>query len=739
MFRFLLLSVIAVIALLADINFDTIEISANELKNGEKSFLNPGALSSRQNLKSQNKSIDSIVRSLPGSYTQVDEAQGSVSVNIRGLTGLGRVNTMVDGVTQTYYGTSSDSGGFHAFTGNLATQAFGAIIDQNFLKSVDIERGFFHGADNSLVGSANFRTIGVDDVVSSNKNFGFLGRYSYGTNGVGFNYMGSVAAKTELKNGSNIGFLMGYSTKRITQDYKDGSGKKTKESYTDVNGDGIPDLANALDVDNLTQRPKNILMKLEYSNEDHKAIFSHRKHSNYLAKRKIDSLGYQLDYNYNPISDFVNLSVIASHVDTEQIYDKDATIGWGTLANGMTFKNKASSFDINNALKFDMFDSKILSILGINVLKNDYRRITGDKDYATLTTNYIVPEGKQDITTIYLDNNLEYGIFDFDINTNLMKWQLSGKKGKCSQDNTYCQPKEAGVLKRSDTELNYSLMASAKLHEYFMPFISYSKNTRALNVQELFHSGTASEDINTLLKPESSKTFQIGFNSHKHGVFSDNDVFGFKATYYRSKIKDFIYDKLLLHGDFFLLRLNDEARLKGLELELMYDAGFFYTTASYARQSMKYPISNSFGLDWSNGPASGISQFSELPKYYANIDAGVRLLNEKLTIGGVATITGKAKRFNPLFEYGDMETQFKKVKTQDLPRIPAIFDFYATYEPVNSLTIKFEVQNVFDKNYMNALYTYNSSYSNQVFNDSITIFNNQARGRTMLLSLEYRY
>ncbi|WP_268250050.1 hypothetical protein [Campylobacter majalis] len=40
---------------------------------------------------------------------------------------------------------------------------------------------------------------------------------------------------------------------------------------------------------------------------------------------------------------------------------------------------------------------------------------------------------------------------------------------------------------------------------------------------------------------------------------------------------------------------------------------------------------------------------------------------------------------------------------------------------------------------MDALYTYNSSYSNQVFNDTLTVFNNSTRGRTALFSAEYRY
>ena len=38
---------------------------------------------------------------MAGTYTQIDPLQGTISVNIRGMNGLGRVNTMVDGVTQT--------------------------------------------------------------------------------------------------------------------------------------------------------------------------------------------------------------------------------------------------------------------------------------------------------------------------------------------------------------------------------------------------------------------------------------------------------------------------------------------------------------------------------------------------------------------------------------------------------------------------------------------------------------
>lgn len=48
------------------------------------------------------------------------------------MTGVGRVNTMVDGVTQAFFGTSADNGKFHTGQGNIRTSGFGAMIDQNF-------------------------------------------------------------------------------------------------------------------------------------------------------------------------------------------------------------------------------------------------------------------------------------------------------------------------------------------------------------------------------------------------------------------------------------------------------------------------------------------------------------------------------------------------------------------------------------------------------------------------------
>ncbi len=57
----------------------------------------------------------------------MDASQGTVNVNIRGLSGFGRVNMMVDG-TQSYYGISPSK-----YThGMQPSNDFGSLIDSNF-------------------------------------------------------------------------------------------------------------------------------------------------------------------------------------------------------------------------------------------------------------------------------------------------------------------------------------------------------------------------------------------------------------------------------------------------------------------------------------------------------------------------------------------------------------------------------------------------------------------------------
>lgn len=716
----------------SDVNFDTLEVSAQKIKDNKKHFLSPGATVSKGDEigAKSTQSLDSVVRSISGSFTQIDEANGGISVNIRSMTGLGRVNTMIDGVTQTYFGTSSDrASGVHS--GIIGTSAFGALIDQNFLVGIDLSKGTFSGANSGIMGSANFRTIGVDDVVQGGRNFGFLGKYSYGSNAIGPSYMGSVGGKYILDNGFKFGTLYAYSGKNTSQNYTDGGGNK---SYFDEKM--------------LKQKPKNHLAKLEISNDEHLAVFSYRKYDNHLAKRKIKSDNYGLNYSFDK-NDFLSLKFIGAYQKTDQNFDKGAQLGLFPLYKDgmMASQNKALNFDLSNGFKFDIKNTKYEARFGINFLDNKYKRVTNDPDWKTFTTEFgMIPQGKQKILSYYLNNAFEYDKFNFDANLNISKFKLMGEKGECASDNHLCFPKEAGKFTSKDTNLNYSLLASYNLNEFFMPFVSYSKATRPLNVQEVFTSGTYDTNINTNLKPETAKTFQVGFNSFKQGFLKDNDTFGLKMLCYKTDVDNYIYDRYVMLGGAFIARDNDKAKFKGFEIEASYDAEIFYVNLAYTYQKvLKLPVSDSQKIDNMLGMGGGQTQFAQLPQDYATLDIGTRLFNEKLTLGSVIKYTGKAKRIDPRSDY--INTKPNQIvadpKTENLPNIPTIIDLYAVLEPRNNLQFKFEVQNLTDKNYMDALYTMNSNelqQNNPNMDDSgITLFENKARGRTYMVSFVYKF
>lgn len=202
---------------------DVIEVTAQKPQEKNEAYKKSGAVSIRDDINQSAKDLDTIIRSTPGTFTQMNKAAGAVTVNIRGATGLGRVNSMVDGITQTFYSSGGDIGA----KGGGAGSQFGAAIDPLLLTSVEINRGSFAGASgaNALMGSANFKTINIDDILRFDRNVGGVIKYSNGNNDLKPEYMLGLAAKHFFDYGGALGVLYAHSRKEITQNYKVGGGR----------------------------------------------------------------------------------------------------------------------------------------------------------------------------------------------------------------------------------------------------------------------------------------------------------------------------------------------------------------------------------------------------------------------------------------------------------------------------------------------------------------------------------
>ena len=112
-----------------------------------------------------------IFRGTPGVISgESRNGAGSIDVNIRGMQGMGRVTTTIDGaenavnVYQGYQGISNRT-----------------FVDPDFLGGVDIQKGS-DAASSGIAGTVAMRTLEAGDIVKDGKRFGLRVKGGFGTN-----------------------------------------------------------------------------------------------------------------------------------------------------------------------------------------------------------------------------------------------------------------------------------------------------------------------------------------------------------------------------------------------------------------------------------------------------------------------------------------------------------------------------------------------------------------------------
>ncbi|WP_456307568.1 TonB-dependent receptor domain-containing protein [Serratia quinivorans] len=689
----------------------------------------PGAFSSRGENKNL-ESVDSILRSMPGTYTQIDPGQGSVSVNIRGMSGFGRVNTMVDGITQNYYGSSPSD----AAHGGLPTSQFGALIDPNFIVGVDVARGNATGSAgvNALAGSANFRTIGVDDVVFSDNPFGVRTKFSVGNNGIGRSGMIAVGGKTDaFGEGGSLGAMAAISGSSITSNYKNGSGFDSEEFNVDKT---------------YRQNPKSQLFKVDIKPDAFNSIeLSARTYQNKITRRHIDSNDFYIKYHYAPFSELIDFNLTASTSRGEQKFMSDNMAGF----SDSTAKNISDALDVNNTSRFSLQEVDFAFSYGGKLIHNEYKKRASGlvTDEGQAESSPVGIAGKQNIASLYSGLQLNYGIWQGNFDLNYSAYDISGYKPACDE-RVACFPQGASNINLKEHGFNPAVMLSAQVTPWLQPFISYNKSMRGPNIQEVFFANSGGQSMNPFLKGETAETYQAGFNANAHDLLFKQDSFQLKAVYFESKIKNYIssqsymvcsnrqkcnraqtsqeeWDNADVNVAMTMYSNSYEpVRSRGVEVEAMYDAGFAYTKLSLSKEHTSQPTNQASNV-------FGAGDISELPELYFTLDTGVRLLDEKLTLGGLVKYTGKAVRLSPDSNVDENEQLLK----EPAPHIPTVIDLYSTYQFNRNLLLKFSVQNLMDKDYSDALNKMNAMPS-QSRDFSPT---NTARGRTYIFGGEVRF
>lgn len=134
-----------------------------------------------------------LLNNVAGAYVNSSNATyPSISPNLRGLQDMGRVVVSIDGARQN--GSQTVAAGSETYQGGSSH----AYIDSAFIRSVEVSKNTAAnaGSGGSLGGAVTFRTIGADDLIQDDRNWGVEVNVTTGTNN--HNFQGSILAAARL-------------------------------------------------------------------------------------------------------------------------------------------------------------------------------------------------------------------------------------------------------------------------------------------------------------------------------------------------------------------------------------------------------------------------------------------------------------------------------------------------------------------------------------------------------------
>lgn len=599
--------------------------------------------------------LGDVIRSIPGTSVRESPNNPGVGVNIRGMEGSGRVNMMIDGVRQNFRFTGHEAQGF-------------VYVDPSLIAGIDIARGAVStaGGAGALAGAANFRTLDVIDVLKPGQTFGSLSTASWGTNGQ--NWTGMQAGA--VSNG-HVGFV-GAISGRNPDDFRNGDGVTVPFTGQDLQSGLVKGEFK------LTDEQKLKVGGVFYRND-------------FVANSYFQTLGsdiFTVNYHYKPVdTELINLKVNAYRSDVTMEYLRpytSALVSPPLTASGRLINDVGTGFDATNVTIFRLGGIKVRSEYGYEYFHDDVDVINS----TLVPLRGVNASGESSIAGAFSSTKLSYGIVDFITGLRYDRFTIDGS-GSISGANPIGLPAGPFSVNRDEGRFNPKLTLALRLSPWFSPYVTYAEAMRAPTVSELLmggnHPGAGPGQFffpNPFLEPEIQKGWELGFNTAAEHVFTSIDLLRLKANYFNQDVENYITACLTPTGSSYFCNNLGTSLLQGIEVQGMYDTRWLFAGASYTWTDSQLP-----------SQVNGLGGQSYVPEHVASLTAGVRLLNERWTIGARTYMASKAYVGlvnNPANPYTDGY---------------ALLDLYTSYKITPEIEIGATMTNVTDVAYTPATST----------------------------------
>ena len=647
----------------------------------------------------QASTLGGLLYNIPGVWTQDRGDEPSTSINIRGLQDFGRVAVVVDGARQNYQRT-----------GHFANGSF--FLNPELVGGIDIVRGptaNIYGS-GAIGGVASFRTKDIDDVLRAGERWGVDAKTILGTNQG--RALGSVFGGVRIN--PNVDFFAGgtYSTQ---ESYKDGTGFEVANTGNRLTAglakltlrpaDGHEVKLGTIfqeDLFNVGQPPRRAgnpnSTNANGSNNLNGTSIYHSDVKNYTT-----TLGWKYSQPDDKVFDW-DAKVYWNRTENDQVKTFHTGIIPSAYCGGLVPGNAVSGcigsnrgyqldtigIDVHNTSRVDFEDWRHAITYGLDAFQD--KVVSADRSG---TSEVTTPGGKRTVSGGFVQWKANYSnLLETVSALRYDNYQL--ESGSTSSGGDRLSPK-----------ITIGLMPTAVV----TPYVSYAEGYRAPSITETLvngpHSGATVNDSffrcpsgtpgpgadstfcfvpNPNLRPEVGKNKEIGFNIRKNDLFTAGDSFRGKINVFRNDITDYI-DQVAFGPPLtvptgpppapsitvlpFLQYQNvASARIQGVELETMYDAGAWFAG-----------VAGSY-LDGKN-LQTGYGLYS-VPPQKLTTTAGVRLLDRTLILSVMWTAAGANRSIPPTYTPA---TSYNLV------------NLYAQYQPTRDLTLNFSVENLLNQYY----------------------------------------
>ncbi|MFA5900170.1 MAG: TonB-dependent receptor [Hyphomicrobium sp.] len=624
--------------------------------------------------------VDSVLRTVPGTFTRESASNPGIAVNIRGFEGQGRVGMSIDGVRQNFRFTGHEAGGF-------------AYVDPLLLAGIDIQRGAVStvGGAGALAGTANFRTIDVQDIIKPGANEGALTSLSWGSNGIGWAEMGAAAMRS---GGVSV---MGALSHHDESNYKNGNDQTVPFTGEDL---------------------WSGLVKVHFDiASDERLSFQAMRYNNAFVANSYDQkltsdiykAGYILRPADNPLVDF-SANVAISNVEMQYGSYFSGSAPSIENAEGRVIEDRGISFDLSNTSRFMLGSVRVASNYGLEYYYDD----------VTTSSGGVNPNGRSDLGSGFTQTTFSYGMWDLIGGLRYQNYNLEGTT-TLGSNNPFGMPAGTYNLDNSESSWDPKVTLAARLTDWLQPYVTYSQSMRAPTVSESLMTAThpyfppyyVLEFVpNPFLVPEKQKGWEFGFNVMKDGVFAPRDKLRIKADYYTQDVENYITSCIVetfpavppgSQRDYAYFCNNfGTTKVQGVEVEGDYDAGYAFAHAAYTYTHSNIPQQQ-----------NGLGAESYMPDHVFSMTGGLRFLNEKLVVGARGTYVSQTNLGS-----GNVEEAY------------TLADVFSTYEVRDGFNLGVTVENVFDRAYTPTLSTVPTGSTAGL---------DTGRGRTFILSTRAQF